>query len=194
MNTSNLCIFEGRISKDPEYSTINGANGPLEKVTFDIAVDRAMSSAQKQAAQANNQATADFVHCQMISNPNNQNNRINTFKQWFQKGKAIKVVCHYSQYTYVDNQSGQKKYGHQFDVDDFGFTIADSQALSNNNNQQQQYAQPNNGYQQPQYAQQSNNGYQQQPQQPQTNFMNAPQPQQPGNFQMFDSSNSASPF
>jgi single-stranded DNA-binding protein len=186
-----VCIFEGRISKDPEYSVVNSANGNLEKVTFDIAVDRAMSSAQKQAAQANNQATADFIHCQMVSNQNNQNNRVNTFRQWYQKGKAIKVVCHYNQYTYVDKQSGQTRYGHQFDVDDFGFTVADSQTLTNNhNNQQQQYAQPNNGYQQPQYAQ-PNNGYQQQPQ---NNFMNAPQPQQQGNFQMFDSSNSASPF
>ena len=194
LNTSNVCQFEGRVAKDPQFSQIQGTNGPVDKVVFDIAVDRSMSSAQKQAAQAQNKPTADFIHCQMLGT------NVANFRQWCPKGKAIKVICHYEQYTSTDKNTGQTTYGHQFICDAFGFTVADAKAISggtNNGNFQQynnqpqgNYPQQQPNYQQPQQAPQPNF----QPQQPQPNFMNAPQPQQSGNFQMFDSSNSASPF
>lgn len=178
INTNNLCIFEGRVAKDPQFSQINGQNGPIDKVVFDLAVDRGLSSQQKQNAQNNNQATAEFVHCSMIGN------QVNAFRQYCPKGKAVKVLCHYTQYTYQDKNTGQTQYGHQFDVDNFGFVTSDSKAISNGQQggfqQQNQFQQ--NGFQQ--------NSFQQQPQQ---NFMNAPQPQNTSNFEMF-SNNPASPF
>lgn len=191
-NTSNVCMFEGRIAKDPQFTQVNSQNGPLEKATFDIAVDRGMSAAQRQAAQSNNQQTADFIHCSMIGN------KVNTLKQYFPKGKAIKVVCHYTQYTYQNKQTGQTEYGHHFDVDDIGFVIQDAKGLSQDNSN----AGVNNGFAP---IQQNLNGnmYGSQPQQqygnpyaPQqnNNFMGAPQAQNNGNFEMYDASNSASPF
>ena len=185
INTNNLCIFEGRVAKDPQFSQVNGQNGAIDKVVFDIAVDRGLSSAQKQNAQNNNQPTADFIHCSMIGN------QVNAFKQYCPKGKAIKVLCRYSQYTYQDKQTGQTQYGHQFEVDNFGFTTADAKNMADNgqqgaHQQQQQglYPQNNNAFgQQGYYQQQNNNG-----------FMNMPQQQSTGNFQMFDNSNAASPF
>ena len=179
VNTSNLCIFEGRVAKDPEFTQINGQNGPIDKVVFDIAVDRGMSAQQRQNAQANQQATADFIHCSMIGN------QVNAFRQYCPKGKAVKVLCHYTQYTYTNKQTGQTQYGHQFDVDNFGFVTADAKTLNNGQQGGNGGFQNNNGYQQ------NNNGYQQQPQN--NNFMNAPQPNNGSNFEMF-SDNPASPF
>lgn len=190
VNTSNLCMFEGRVAKDPQFSQINGQNGPIDKVIFDLAVDRGMNAQQKQNAQANQQPTADFVHCSMIGN------QVNAFRQYCPKGKAVKVLCHYSQYTYTDKQTGQTQYGHQFDVDNFGFTVADAKALDNSNNGGGY--QQNNGYGQNNGYNQNNNNYSNQPnnnygnnQQQNNGFMNAPQPQ--SNFEMF-SDNPASPF
>lgn len=195
VNTSNLCMFEGRVAKDPQFSQINGQNGPIDKVIFDLAVDRGMTAQARQAAQANQQQTADFIHCSMIGN------QVNAFKQYCPKGKAIKILCHYTQYTYTDKQTGQTQYGHQFDVDNFGFVTADAKALGGPDanagggyapQQNTGYAPQNTGYQQPQ-----NNGYQNGGYQPQNagyqqpNNFGAPQPQ--GNFEMF-SENPASPF
>lgn len=185
INTSNLCIFEGRVAKDPQFSQVNGQNGPIEKVVFDLAVDRGLSAAQKQNAQV----TADFIHCAMIGN------QVNAFRQYCPKGKAIKVVCRYEQYQYQDKQTGQTQYGHQFQVDNFGFTTADAKNMAQGGGNASGGFQQNNGYQNNGYQQNNNyqqGGYQQQPQQ--NNFMNAPAPQQMGNFEMFEQSNSASPF
>lgn len=192
VNTSNLCMFEGRVAKDPQFSQINGQNGPIDKVIFDLAVDRNMNAQQKQNAQANQQPTADFIHCSMIGN------QVNAFKQYCPKGKAVKVLCHYSQYTYTDKQTGQTQYSHQFDVDNFGFTVADAKALNNNNGNNGGGYQQNNGYGQNNGYNQNNNNYGGQSnnsygnnQQQNNGFMNAPQPQ--SNFEMF-SDNPASPF
>lgn len=196
VNTNNLCIFEGRVAKDPQFSQINGQNGPIDKVVFDLAVDRGMSSQQKQNAQANQQPTADFIHCSMIGN------QVNAFKQYCPKGKAVKVLCHYEQYTYTDKQTGQTQYRHQFNVDNFGFTTSDTKALGGNNAGANSYGQNNGGgYNQGNngnygqnnggnYGGQQNNNYGNN-QQNNGNFMNAPQPQ--SNFDMF-SDNPASPF
>ena len=50
LNAHNLCVFEGRIIKDPEYTSIQTSNGQMEKATFTIAVDRNLSTQQRQAA------------------------------------------------------------------------------------------------------------------------------------------------
>ena len=38
VNSHNLCIFEGRIIKDPQVSQVNTSNGPMDKVTFIILI------------------------------------------------------------------------------------------------------------------------------------------------------------
>ncbi len=185
VNTNNVCMFEGRVAKEPQFSQINGSNGPIDKVVFDLAVDRGYNAQKRQEAQNNNQATADFIHCSMIGA------QVNAFKQYCPKGKAIKVLCHYTQYNYTDKNTGQTQYGHQFDVDNFGFVTNDSKNLGTNqdggdgnfvqnntppqNNFNNAYATPNNNM---------NNGQQ---------FMNAPQSQNNSNFEMF-SDNPAAPF
>lgn len=196
VNSHNLCMFEGRITQDPEYTQVQTANGAMDKVTFSIAVDRKLTSQQRQASKNGDQSivTSDFVRCSLIGNA------VNTFKQYCPKGKAITVTCTYATYKSTNQQTGQTQYGHIFNVEDFSFTVADAKNMGQGGGQPQMNGN-NNGYNQGNYQQnngygQQNNGYGQpnngygQPQQ--QNFMNAPQPQ--GNFEMFDNSNSASPF
>lgn len=175
VNLKNLCIFEGRISRDPQYSQVQmgvnqqtGQPNMVDKALFSIAVDRALSSQQRQKAKNGDQSikTADFVPCS-LTGPS-----VNTLKQYFSKGKAISVLGHYTEYQTVDRQSGQTKYGHMFEIDMIGFPTNDAQYLQGNNNN------GNNNYQQPQQ------NYQQAPQQ---NY----QQQAPQNdFAMFDESDS----
>ena len=202
VNSHNLCIFEGRISSDPKYQTINGQNGAFEKATFSIAVDRQLTVQQKQAAKNNpNIQTADFVNCSITGKA------VEVFKKYCLKGKAITVACTFQTYSYTDQQTGQKKYGYNFNVENFNFTIADAKGLQqnggNNNDgnnggfQQNNGFQNNGGYQQNNGFQNQNNGFGGQ-QLPFNNMPNQGQTTQNNggnsNFEMFDGNNSASPF
>lgn len=179
VNTHNLCQFEGRITRDPQFSTINTANGALDKALFTLAVDRPLTSAQRQQQ---NVKTTDFIPFSAVGAV------VQTLKAYCPQGKAITVLAHYTEYQTQDPQTGQKKYGHMFEVDNIGFTVSDSKNLQNGGggNQQQapqqNYQQNNNNYQQNNYQQAPQQNYQQQPQQ---NRQQAPQ----NNFAMFDEAN-----
>lgn len=180
-NLANCCIFEGRISRDPQFSQVqmgvgqNGQPNMVDKALFSIAVDRALSSQQRQKAKNGDQSikTADFIPCSLLGA------QVATLRQYFPKGKAIKVVGHYTEYQTTDQQTGQTKYGHIFEIDNIGFTVADSKNVQNGGGQTQN----NGGYQQTNNYQQ-NNGYQNQ--QPAQNYNQQPQ----NNFAMFDESES----
>ena len=184
MNPANICIFEGRISKEPNYSTVQFGQENVEKAMFSIAVDRALSTQQRQKVKNGDQSikTADFIPCSLLGA------QVATLRQYFPVGKSIRVIGHYTEYTQTDAQTGQKKYGHIFEIDNISFTVQDSKNLQNQ-------GQANGGYQQApqQYAQQPQ--YQQAPQyQPQQQYQAPPQqyqqapPQQ--NFAMFDEAES----
>jgi single-stranded DNA-binding protein len=167
-NTNNFCFFEGRITQNQKYSQFQGQNGPVDKVFFSISVPRALTSQQRQDQNAKKN---DFVNFEMIGP------QVKTLQQYFPAGTPIKVVARYKEYESIDNATGQKKYGHVFEVEQIGFVVSPSQNQGNGNN-----GNNNNSYQQ--------NNYQQQPQQNQQvnqNFMKQPQPNnnQQGNFQMF---------
>ncbi len=159
INPSNLCTFEGRIVRDPNYSTLQFGQDTVEKAMFTIAVDRALSQAQRQKVKAGDQSvkTSDFIPCSLMGG------QVKVLRDWFPVGKGIKVIGRYTEYTTTDQSTGQKKYGHIFEVDNISFTVQDSKKLQNSTGQQQ----PQQNYQQPQQA--------------------APQAQQPqNNFAMFD--------
>ena len=169
INPANLCIFEGRVSRDPQYSAVQMGQDSVEKALFSIAVDRALSSAQRQKVKNGDQTikTADFIPCSLLGA------QVATLRQYFPKGKSIRVMGHYTEYQTTDSQTGQTKYGHIFEVDNISFTVQDPKTM-----------QQNQGYQQPV---QQNQGYQQ-------NTYQQPQQMQPqnNNFVMFD--DSESPF
>ena len=178
INTANMCTFEGRMVREPQCSNVQMGQDSVEKALFTIAVDRALSSAQRQKVKNGDQSikTTDFIPCSLLGA------KVATLKQYFPVGKAIRVVGHYTEYQTTDQQTGQKKYGHMFEIDEIGFSVQDSKNVQQNQNQsmqqqntyvqapQQQYQQ--NTYQQPQYQQPVQQQYQQQPAQ--------------GGFAMFD--------
>ena len=180
INTSNLCMFEGRIARDPQYSTVQINNETVEKALFSIAVDRALTANQRQKAKNDpNIQTADFIPCSLLGGS------VATLRNYFPQGKAIKVVGHYTTYSSTDQQTGQKKYGHMFEIDSIGFVTQDSKNVQQNqqqNNGGYQQA-PQQNYQQPQQYQQAPQNYQQAPQQ---NYQQSPQ----NGFAMFDENES----
>lgn len=185
INPANICIFEGRMTRDPQLSTVQMGQESVEKALFTVAVDRALSSAQRQKVKNGDKSikTADFVPCSLLGA------QVATLKQYFPVGKSIRIMGHYTEYQTTDNQTGQTKYGHIFEVDNISFTVQDSKNLQQNQGQQapqQNYQQPNT-YQQPQqqYQQPYQQPYQQAPQQ---NYQQ-PTPAQ-GGFAMFDESES----
>lgn len=128
LNLNNQCVFEGRLVKEVEYSTINGKNGAVPKVKFTIAVDKVMTKQQRDYAKNNNQPTSDFVPCECIGP------KADFINNYFKKGSAIKLVAAFRSYSY-DAQDGTKKYAYSFDVVDAGFVTADySDANGNGNN------------------------------------------------------------
>lgn len=190
INSANICIFEGRICKDPSISNIQGANGVIQKALFTIAVDRAMSSEMRQRAKNGDGSikTTDFVPCSLIGG------QVEVLAKYFSKGKGIRVIGHYQEYQTTDKQTGETRYGHTFAVDNIGFCIQDPKNMQNNGYQNGNdygnngYQNNNNGYQNNQNQQYNNN-------QTQVNYnnkgsANPPAPQE--QFSMFDES--ASPF
>lgn len=131
MNIGNLCVFEGRITKDIEVSTLGSGDKTFTKVKFSIAVDKNMTKAQKDAAKQSNKPTADFIPLEAIGGV------ADFISKWFGKGKAIRVVASFKNNNYTD-KNGNQVYSYAFDVSDASFTIADSQGASGgagNNNQ-----------------------------------------------------------
>ena len=128
----------------------------VEKALFTIAVDRALSSAQRQKVKNGDKSvkTADFIPCSLLGA------QVATLKQYFPVGKAIRVMGHYTEYQTTDSQTGQTKYGHIFEVDNISFTVQDPKNLQQNQGQQQ--AAPQQNYQQPNTYQAPQQNYQQQ--------------------------------
>lgn len=182
INPANICIFEGRITRDPQCSTVQMGQDSVEKALFTIAVDRALSSAQRQKAKNGDKSvkTVDFIPCSLLGA------QVATLRQYFPVGKSIRVMGHYTEYQTTDNQTGQTKYGHIFEVDNISFAVQDSKNLQQNHGQQQ----PAQNYQQPNtYQQAPQQGYQQPYQQVPQQQYQQPAPAQ-GGFAMFDESES----
>lgn len=181
-NVGNVCMFEGRITRDINYSSFNvpdgnGGQRTVSKALFTIAVDRALSKDQRQKVKNgdNSIKTADFIPISVTGAMVDS-----VLKPYFFKGKGIRVHAHYTEWQTKDQQTGETKYGHSFEADDIGFCIQDPQGSHNNNGGNQNNGNYGGGYQ-------GNN--QSQPQQPSQN--NAQPPQNNG-FSMFD--NDDQPF
>lgn len=168
VNLNNICIFEGRTTQNQKYSQFNGANGPVDKVFFSISVPRVLSSQQRQDVKGGNTTIKqnDFVNFSLIGN------QVKTLQQWFPAGTPIKIFARYTEYEKTNGASGQKEYGHVFEVENISFVSSPSQNIQNGggNAVGNAPAPQAQSYQQPQQA----------------------APAQEGNFQMF--SNDTFPF
>ena len=184
MTSSNVCIFQGRISNDIKFSSnqYQTPNGPqtLESAKFNVAVDRALSSAQRQKAKQGDKSikTTDFIPCS-LSGP-----AVATLKQYFYKGKGIHILGHLEEYTTTNQQTGQTTYGHTIVCEKIDFCIQDPKNGQQTNNTNNNGYDNNSGYDQNQYAQGYNGGY--------NDYQQPQQQAQMSGFSMFDES--SSPF
>ena len=95
----NLCIFTGRLTRDPELrQTSNGKS----IVNFAIAI---------------NQGKQEPIFVELTAwGPTGEN-----INQWFKKGKPITVQTRYSLESWEDKNSGEKRSRARFTVDKFDF-------------------------------------------------------------------------
>lgn len=90
----NVVALYGRLTKDPElrYSQSGVANTFLT-----IAVDRGMSREKRQEAEANGQATADFIGCKAFGKT------AETLANYFHKGSRIAIEGRINTGSYEKN-------------------------------------------------------------------------------------------
>lgn len=133
-NAYNYCRFEGRIASKQSPVVRQGNNGEYKTLMFSVAVDRNLTKDQRQKAKNDNSVkTCDFV-------PLSASGAVVDFiEQYFPVGKACIITAHYETYEKVNNQTGQKEYGHTFRVDSINFTINDSKNVQNNSSSNNNY-------------------------------------------------------
>ena len=120
INVNNLCTFEGRIVKDPQISTQGQGQNSYTKALFTLAIDRKLTKEQREAKKNGVEGVySDFVP--FVAN----GTLADVIKNYFVKGKPIKVIATYQSYQTKD-QSGNVKYGHIFKVEDLGFVTKDT--------------------------------------------------------------------
>ena len=179
-NLNNMCMFEGRTTQNQKYSQFNGTNGPVDKVFFSVSVPRVLSSQQRQDVKAGNTTIKqnDFVNFSLIGA------QVKTLQTYFPAGTPIKVFARYTEYEKTNATSGQKEYGHVFEVENISFVSTPSQNLQNGGNS----GGGNTSYSQSTTPTKGNASTPTSYQQP----VASATAQQDGNFQMF--SNDAFPF
>lgn len=150
LNTSNICIFEGRVVADPTMEVINyntnQGQKQMKKAKFTLAVDKNLGSKQKQDYKNAGKPTSDFPMFEALGA------NAEFIEKWGTKGKAIKVVASFESYSYTD-KSGNKQYGYKFEVQSVGFTVGGNSTGNNNsgteqppvNNNQNSFSTPANG-------------------------------------------------
>lgn len=127
-NLKNDCIFEGRIY-DPKFSTMNINGKDVDKVFFKLIVPKQLSKEQRDKAKNDSSIeTSTFVPMSALGAP------AKFIKDYFPAGKAALISASYETYKKTNNQSGEKEYGHIFNVNDVEFVSTDSKNLGENNN------------------------------------------------------------
>lgn len=125
----------GRLTRDPELKYTQSGTA-VTRIT--VAVDRGLSKEKRQAAQASNQPTADFINCigwgktaELISN-------------YFSKGNQIGIVGRIQTGSYEKN--GQMVYTTDVVINSVSFIESKNANNSANNNANNQSNNYSNGY------------------------------------------------
>lgn len=145
----NNVILAGRLTKDPEFITINTASGPKVKATFTLAVQRNYKNTQ-------GQYESDYIRCDAWGKTGE------VIAKYLKKGYPAVVTGSWRTSQYTD-KDGKTVYASSLLVDHFEFSI------QNPKNQAQ--PQPQAYVQQPQMPQTYA--------QPQPYVQPVPQPQRP---------------
>lgn len=126
-NVANNCTFIGRITKDIETETVGQGDKAFTKIRFNVAVEKKMTKDQKEKAKKENRPTADFIPCEAVGK------QADNILKFFGKGKGIQIMASYESYSWDDKNGGGKRYGHRFNITDFGFPPGEGNGGSGNN-------------------------------------------------------------
>lgn len=139
-NLKNTCRFEGRIY-DPKFSTISINGKDTKKVQFKLIVSKKLTKEQRDKAKNDNSIkVSEFVPMSALGGT------AEFIESWLPAGKAAIVETTYATYEYTDSKSGEKGYGHIFNVNEIEFVAtskddagssnhsSSSSSSSNNNN------------------------------------------------------------
>ena len=134
INPHNLATFEGRIARDPQISTVTMGQEQVKIAMFTLAVERALSSAQRQKVKNGDKSikTADFIPCSATGGS------AEIIEKFCPVGKAITITAHYVEYQTTDGSTGQTVYRHIFEIDNIAFATQDAKSLQGNNSQSSQ--------------------------------------------------------
>ena len=121
---TNVCIFEGRLTKDSEFTVFGQKDTP--KLKFSLANNYGYGEYKK----------VNYIDCEIIGK------KAESLAQYMVRGKAVNIVTEYHQQRWED-QDGNKKSKPLFHVLDVSFTSGskDSENSSNtyqNNTQNRQ--------------------------------------------------------
>lgn len=119
MNSVNIL---GRLTRDVD---LRMTNSNLAVGRFNVAVDRKLSKEKRQAAEKNNQPTADFISCIAFGRT------AEVIEQYFHKGNKIAITGHIQTGSY-ENQQGQRIYTTDVIVDSFDFIESNSSSTNAN--------------------------------------------------------------
>lgn len=112
---TNVCIFEGRLTRDSEFSTFGQNATP--KLKFSLANNYGYGDYKK----------VNYIDCEIIGK------KAESLSQYMTQGKAVNVVAEYQQQRWED-QDGNKKSKPLFHVLNVSFTSGSKDDQGNSNN------------------------------------------------------------
>ena len=125
-NLKNSCTFIGRVYGS-KYSTVNMGGEEVKKVMLNLIVNKNLSKEQREKAKNDSSIkTAEFVP---MSATGSTAQYIETY---FPDGKAAVVKATYATYTRNNSKSGEKEYGHIFNIEKIDFLPTDKADLGSN--------------------------------------------------------------
>ena len=130
--SANVCMFEGRLVKDPEFETVGKGKNAFTKARFSLAVERKLTKDQRDAKKNGEDVkSADFPRFVVLGGAADA---LQTCidNGYLGKGKAMRVAATYEDFSWKD-KNGDTQYGYDFKVEDWGFTVQDSKDNGNGN-------------------------------------------------------------
>ena len=125
-NLKNSCHFEGRIY-DPKFSTITAGGKETKKVQFKLIVNKRLTKEQREKAKNDSSIkTSEFVPMSALGGT------AEFIESWLPAGRAAIVEATYTTYDYTDSKSGEKAYGHIFNVNDIDFVATSKEDAGSN--------------------------------------------------------------
>ena len=114
MNDLDVCLFTGRLTKDPEIKTVS--NGKLV-ASFTLAVNKMALNGEKSANFVNAKAFGKWAE---------------HLQKYWHKGMKMVIRCEYQSGSYT-NKEGKTVYTNDFIVSDIGFAESKKTSESNGN-------------------------------------------------------------